>query len=146
MFAMNSTFSWQNSVSLWPASYCTPRPNLTVNPVIPWLLTFAFHPLWWKGHFFFLALVPKGVVDHHRSGQLQLLWRRSWGIDLDYCDNEWFALETKRSFCHSWDCTQSQNPNSFAGYESYSISSKGFFPTVVDIMVFWIKFTLSPPF
>ena len=22
------------------------------------------------------------------------------GIDLDHCDNEWFALEMKRSFCH----------------------------------------------
>ena len=25
---MTSTFSWQNSVSLCPASFCTPRPNL----------------------------------------------------------------------------------------------------------------------
>ena len=29
---MTSAFSWQNSVSLCPASFCTPRPNL---PVIP---------------------------------------------------------------------------------------------------------------
>ena len=30
-----------------------------------------------------------------------------WGVDLDYCDFEWFALEIKsRSFCHFWDCTQ----------------------------------------
>ena len=31
-------------------------------------------------------------------------------------------------------------------YEGYSISSKGFLPTVVDIMVIWIKFTHSHPF
>ena len=31
-------------------------------------------------------------------------------------------------------------------YEGYSISSKGLFPTVVDIMVIWIKFARSHPF
>ena len=30
MFAMTSAFSWQNSISLCPASFCTPRPNLPV--------------------------------------------------------------------------------------------------------------------
>ena len=28
--AMTSAFSWQNSISLCPASFCTPRPNLKV--------------------------------------------------------------------------------------------------------------------
>ena len=32
-FAMTSAFFWQNSVSLCPASFCTPRPNLPVIPV-----------------------------------------------------------------------------------------------------------------
>ena len=27
---MTSVFSWQNSISLYPASFCTPRPNLPV--------------------------------------------------------------------------------------------------------------------
>ena len=40
--AMTSAFSWQNSVSLCPASFCTPRPNLPVTPGISWLPTFAF--------------------------------------------------------------------------------------------------------
>ena len=31
---MTSVFSWQNSVSLCPASFCTPRPNLPVTPGI----------------------------------------------------------------------------------------------------------------
>ena len=31
-------------------------------------------------------------------------------------------------------------------YEGYSISSKGFLPTVVDIMLTWIKFARSSPF
>ena len=43
VFAITSVFSWQqNSVSLCPASFCTPRPNLPVTPGISWLPTFAF--------------------------------------------------------------------------------------------------------
>ena len=38
---MTSVFSWQNSISLCPASFCTPRPNLPVIPVVSWLPTFA---------------------------------------------------------------------------------------------------------
>ena len=35
---------------------------------------------------------------------------------------------------------------SFADYDGYSISAKGFLPTVVDVMVIWIKFTHSSTF
>ena len=41
-------------------------------------------------------LVLKGLVGLHRTVQLQLVQRTGWGIDLDYCDIEWFALETNR--------------------------------------------------
>ena len=41
-------------------------------------------------------LVLKVLVDLHRTIQLQLLHVTGWGIDLDYCDIEWFALETNR--------------------------------------------------
>ena len=34
---MTSAFSWQNSISLCPASFCTPRPNLPVTPGVYWL-------------------------------------------------------------------------------------------------------------
>ena len=40
---MTSAFSQQNSISLCPASFCTPRPNLPVTPGVSWLPTFAFH-------------------------------------------------------------------------------------------------------
>ena len=40
-------------------------------------------------------LVLEGLVGLHRTVQLQLLQTR-WGIDLDYCDIEWFALEMNR--------------------------------------------------
>ena len=42
VFVMTSAFSWQNSISLCPASFCAPRPNLPVTPSISWLSTFAF--------------------------------------------------------------------------------------------------------
>ena len=38
-------------------------------------------------------LVLEGLVGLHRTIQLHLL---QWGIDLDYCDIEWFALEMNR--------------------------------------------------
>ena len=41
-------------------------------------------------------LVLEGLVGLHRTIQLQLLSITAWGIDLDYHDIEWFALETKR--------------------------------------------------
>ena len=43
----------------------------------------------------FLVLVL-GLLGLHRRVQLQFLWH-GWGIDLDYCDIEWFALETNRN-------------------------------------------------
>ena len=58
------------------------------------------------------------------------------GIDLDYCDIEWFALETNRD--HSVLSEISPKyciSDSFVDCDGYSISPKGFLPTVVDITV-----------
>ena len=38
-------------------------------------------------------LVIQGLVGLHRTVQLQLLQCYWWGIDLDYRDIKWFALE-----------------------------------------------------
>ena len=38
-------------------------------------------------------LVLEGLRGLHRTIQLQLLQHYWWGIDLDYYDIEWFALE-----------------------------------------------------
>ena len=46
-----------------------------------------------------------------------------------------------RSFCSFWDYTQVLHFRLFCDYDGYSISSNGFLPTVVDIMVIWVKFT-----
>ena len=32
MFSMTNAFSWQNSISLCPASFGSPKPNLPVTP------------------------------------------------------------------------------------------------------------------
>ena len=39
---MTSAFFWQNSISLFPVSFCTSRPNLPITSDISWLLTIAF--------------------------------------------------------------------------------------------------------
>ena len=41
-------------------------------------------------------LVLEGLVGLHRAVQIQLFGISGCGIDLDYCDSEWFALETNR--------------------------------------------------
>ena len=152
MFAMTSAFSWQNSFSLCPASFCTPRPNLPVTPSISWLPTFAFQSPIMKRtsffFFFFLVLVLEDLGGLHRTVWLFSFFGISgWGKDLDYCDVEWFALEMNwvhfvafeiaPKYCISDSCVDC---------EGYFISSNGFLPTVVDIMVIWIKFTHSHPF
>ena len=57
-------------------------------------------------------------------------------IDLDYCDIEWFTLEMNREIILSF---LRLHPSTafwtLVDYDGYSISSKGFSPTVVDIMI-----------
>ena len=72
---MTSAFFWQNSVSLCPASLCSPRPNLPVTPGISRHSTFEFQSAMMKRTSFFV-LVLEGLVDLHRIGQVQLLWHQ----------------------------------------------------------------------
>ena len=58
------------------------------------------------------------------------------GIDLDFCAIEWFALETNRDHSVIFQIASKYcNSNSLVDYDGYSISSKGYLPTLVDIMV-----------
>ena len=81
-------------------------------------------------------LFLKGLVGLHRTLQLQLLQHTGWGTDWDHCDTEWFALEKNRdhSVIFETACNYSISDSS-VDYDSYCISSKGFLPTVADIMV-----------
>ena len=70
-----------------------------------------------------------------------------WGIDLDYWDTEWFASEMNRYHSVIFEIGPKHCIlDSFVDYEGYSISSKGFLLTVVDVRVIWIKFIHSGPF
>ena len=58
------------------------------------------------------------------------------GIDLDYHDIEWFALEMNRDRSVVFEIASKYCIlDSSVDHDGYSISSKGFLPTVVDIMV-----------
>ena len=85
---------------------------------------------------FFWVLVLKGLVGLHRTFQLLLLQCYWLGIDLDYCDIECFPLEMNRDHSVVFEIASKYCiSDSFVDYGGYSISSKGFPPTVVDIMV-----------
>ena len=59
-----------------------------------------------------------------------------WGIDLDYCDTEWFALEMNRDHSVIFEVAPKYCIlDSLVDYEGYSISLKGFLSTMVDLMV-----------
>jgi len=59
-----------------------------------------------------------------------------WSIDLDYCDIEWFALETNRDHSVVFEIASKYCiSDSFVDHDGHSISSEGFLPAVVDTMV-----------
>jgi len=99
----------------------------------------------WKGHLLGV-LVLEGLVGLHRIIQLQLLqqyWSGHrlwllwyWTVCLGN-KQRLFVFEIASNYCIL---------DSFVDLNDYSISSKGFSPTLVDIMVIWFKFTHSSPF
>ena len=54
-------------------------------------------------------LVLKGLVGLHRTVQLSFFSITGWGIDLDYCDTEWFALETNRDHSAIFETASKQH-------------------------------------
>ena len=59
-----------------------------------------------------------------------------WGIDLDYCAVQWLALEMNRDHSVIYEIASKYCiSDSFVDHEGSSMSSKGFLPTVVDVMV-----------
>ena len=79
-------------------------------------------------------LVLKDLVGLRRTVQLQLLSITGSGIGLDYCDIEWFALETNRDHSVIFEIAPKYCIlDSLIDYEGYSVSSMEFLPTVIDI-------------
>ena len=59
-----------------------------------------------------------------------------WGTDLDFRETEWFAMETKRDHSFVYEIASKYCiSQSFVDHDGYSISSKGFLPTAINIMV-----------
>ena len=84
----------------------------------------------------FWVLVLEDLVGLHRTIQISFFSIAGWGIDLDYCDIEWLDLEMNRD--HSVVSETASKYcvlDSFVDHDGYCISSEGFLPTVVDIMV-----------
>ena len=81
-------------------------------------------------------LVLGSLLGLYRTNQIQLLQHYWLGIDLDYCDIECFALEMNRDHSVVFEIAPKNCIlDSVVDYDGYSISSKGFLSTVVDIMV-----------
>ena len=83
----------------------------------------------------FSVLVLECLIGPHRTVQFQLLWHLWLGHRLDYCDIEWFALETNPDHPVVFEIAPKYCILDSSFHYEGSISSKGFLPTVVDIMV-----------
>ena len=81
-------------------------------------------------------LALEGLVGLHRTFNFSFFSITSWGINLDYCDTEWFALGRNRDHSVVFGvASQYCIMDSLVDHDGYSLSSKGFLPTVVDVMV-----------
>ena len=128
---MTDVFSWENSVSLCPASFCTPRASLPVTLGISWLPTFVFQSPLMKRTSFFLVLVLEGLVVLIEPFSFSFFNLSGWALDLDYCD---VALEMNRDHSVVFEIAPKYClSDSFVDYEDYSISSKGFLPTMSEL-------------
>ena len=82
------------------------------------------------------VLTLEGLVGLHRTIQLSFFSITGQDIDLDYHGIEWFALEMNRDHSVVFEIASKYCIlDSFIDHNGYSISPKGFLPTVVDIVV-----------
>ena len=81
-------------------------------------------------------LVLEGLIVFIEPFNFSFFSINAWGIDLDYCDIEWFVLEMNRDHSVVFEIASKYCiSDSFAHHGGYCISSKGFLSAVVDIMV-----------
>ena len=81
-------------------------------------------------------LILEGPVSLHRIINFSFFSITGQGIDLDYHDIEWFALETNKDHSVVFEtASKCCISDSLVDYDGCSISSKGVLPTVVDIKV-----------
>ena len=81
-------------------------------------------------------LILEGLVGLQEMSNFIFFRTIGWGVDLDYCDVEWFALEKNQDpSVFSEVALKYCILDSFVDCESYSISSQGFLYMIVDMMV-----------
>ena len=79
--------------------------------------------------------VLEDLVGLHKTIQLQLLQHYWAGHRLGLHDTEWFVSETNRDHSVIFEIASKHCIlDCFVDYDGYSISSKGFLSTLVDIM------------
>ena len=106
-------------------------------------LLLHFSPLSWNDIFFTCS---KSFYSLHRTFQLQLLqhYWSGYGLGLPWY---WMVClgNEQRSFCRFWECIQVLHFGLFCWLWGLLLFSKGFLPTIIGIMVIWVKFTHSSP-
>ena len=81
-------------------------------------------------------LVLKGLAGFIKPFNFSFFSITGWGIDVDNCDIEWFPLETNRDHSVVFEIASKYCiSDSSVDHDGYSISSEGFLPDVVDIVV-----------
>ena len=127
--------SFGKTVNLCPAYFYTSGQTCLLLQAFPDFLLLHSSPLQWNGHLFWVLIV-EGLISLIDQLNFSFFSITGQGIDLDYRNTEWFALKTNRD--HSVISESASKfciLDSFVDYDGYSISSKGFLPTVVDMMV-----------
>ena len=81
---MTSVFSWQNSVSLCSASFCTPRPNLPVTQMFLDFLLLCSTPDGEKDIFFGVSSRRSYRSSQNCSASASSFSITGRGISLDY--------------------------------------------------------------
>ena len=103
-------------------------------------------PIKWKGHLFWV-LVLKGLIGLHRTVQHQLLQHYWLEHRLGLLWHWMVCLgNEQRSFCNFWDFIQVLHFNLFCWRWWLLHFFQRILPTVVDIMIIWVKVTHSSPF
>ena len=83
---MTSALSWQNSISLCPASFCTPRPKLPVTPGVSWLPTSVYST---PHYLHTISISPRQPLNYFWSLLICLLWIFSYKLNHTICALLW---------------------------------------------------------
>ena len=137
---MTSVFSWQNSVSLCPASFHIPRVKLPVTLGTSWLPTFSFQ-------FSSVQFSPSVVSDSLRPHELQHTRppcpSPTPGVHSDSCpSSQWCHPDISSSVVPFSSCPQSLPASEFENNSSLVLSLL-YSPTLTFIHNYWKNYSLT---